>query len=246
MRIDLHWVAEKLEGLEETIISKLIDRAQFRTNTIIYQPGKSGFGDEPQLSLFSLRLRDQEEMDARFGRYCVPEERPFSADLPPPRREVTLPNTGLLLDDPQAVNLTGEIRNAYLDLIPRLCAPGDDGQYGSSVEHDIYALQAISRRIHFGALYVAESKFEDDPQGYGALIEAGDEEAILARLTRRSVEEQIVERVRHKVSYAQERVNKRVRYCIDAETVMQFYRDHVIPLTKRGEVFYLMNRRTEK
>ena len=245
MKIDLHWIAQQLEGLEETIISKLIDRAQFRANAAVYQPGKSGFNNEPGLSLFGLRLRHQEEMDARFGRYCVPEERPFTADLPAPGREVNLPDTGLCLDNLEAVNLTGEIRAAYLALVPRLCAPGDDGHYGSSVEHDIYALQAIARRIHFGALYVAESKFSDDPRGYSALIEADDEEAITERLTRRAVEEQIIERVREKVSYAQQRVNKRVRYCVEAETVMQFYRDYIIPLTKRGEVLYLMNRRRE-
>ena len=53
---DLDKIATDLEGLEETIIARLIDRAQFRRNRPTYQPGKSGFTGEGALSLFALRL----------------------------------------------------------------------------------------------------------------------------------------------------------------------------------------------
>lgn len=35
---------------------------------------------------------------------------------------------------------------------------GDDGNYGSSAMYDVFCLQALSRRIHFGK-FVAEAKF---------------------------------------------------------------------------------------
>ena len=38
----LDTIAAHLEGLEETIISKLIDRAQFAQNLVVYEQGKSG------------------------------------------------------------------------------------------------------------------------------------------------------------------------------------------------------------
>ncbi|MBD3242872.1 MAG: chorismate mutase [Chitinivibrionales bacterium] len=238
-------VAALLEGLEETIIFKLIDRAQFRVNEIAYVPGKSGFEGEHERSLFVLRLRRQEEMDAMFGRYCVPEERPFTTELPAPRRVVTLGDTGLYIEAPDLASVTGRILESYLDLLPSLCATGDDGQYGSSVEHDVYALQALSRRIHFGAFHVAESKYRDDPQGYTKLINEGDRDGLLRKLTRKEVEDAIIARVREKVGHAQARVNRDVRVYVEPDLVTGFYRDHVIPLTKESEVHYLLKRKPD-
>jgi chorismate mutase len=242
---ELGVIAAKLEGLEETIIAKLIDRAQFSYNEAVYLAGNSGMSGAEEESLFDLRLRYTEEMDAVFGRFCVPEERPFNDNLPRPRRAVHLPPTCLKIDDFAAVSLTATIRRRYLELVPRICKPGDDGQYGSSVEHDIHALQAVSRRIHYGALYVAEAKYRGAPRRYRELIERRDTTALTDLLTRKEVEERILERVRHKVAYLQAEVNRRVRTVIDPEAVLTFYRDHVIPLTKEGEVLYLLNRRAE-
>ena len=56
MELDLKLIAARLEGLEETIISKLIDRAQFHVNKIIYNPGASGFAGDTEASLFQIRL----------------------------------------------------------------------------------------------------------------------------------------------------------------------------------------------
>lgn len=245
MQLDLASIAATLEGLEETIISKLIDRAQFRHNPLVYLPGKSGFTGEQTLSLFALRLRYQEEMDAEFGRFCVPEERPFNASLPTPQRTVVLPDRGLRIDDYNAVNLTGEILQSYLDLVPRICQTGSDEQFGSSVEHDVYAVQAIARRVHFGSLFVAESKYRENPREYQQLVAAGNRSAITEKLTRKEVEDRIIERVRTKVHALQSTANTRVRHRIDPEIVVTFYRETIIPCTKRGEVLYLLQRRTE-
>ena len=242
MELSLDRIAATLEGLEETIISKLIDRAQFRVNRPAYTPGRSGFTGEGERSLFELRLRYTEKMDAQFGRFCVPEERPFTRRLPRSRREVNLPPTGLHLPAFDAVSVAPAVQTTYLEFVPRFCAAGDDGQYGSSVEHDVFALQALSRRIHYGGLYVAESKYRDDPAGYAALVAADDTAGMLAKLTRHEVEERIVQRVRSKVEQLQKHVNRRVRTCIDPDVLVTFYRDHVIPLTKRSEVLYLRHR----
>jgi chorismate mutase len=242
--LSVQTIAATLEGIEETIIFKLIDRAQFKANPAVYNPGESGFiGAEGRESLFDLRLAHHEKMDALFGRFCAPEERPFCDNLPPPRRVVSVPDLGLRLDDYNRVNLTKEIKKFYLELVGTLCIPGDDQQYGSSVEHDVYALQALSRRIHYGAMYVAESKYISDPLSYQALIDAGDTTGLLSKLTRREVEENIIKRLRHKTEHAQAEVNCRVRRIIDADIICALYHTHVIPLTKQGEILYLMNRK---
>jgi chorismate mutase len=241
--LEVATIAAHLEGLEETIISRLIERAQFHLNERVYRPGESGFTGEELLSLFHVRLLYQERMDGRFGRFCAPEERPFFRDLPEPQRTVILPDTGLAVDNFDCVNMTGSIVDAYLALLPRVCRAGDDGHYGSSTEHDVYAVQAIARRIHYGSLYVAESKFLDAPEVFSGLAAAGDESAIIARLTRREVEERIVQRIREKAATMQATVNPGVRQLIDPEVLAEFYRETIVPMTKRGEAMYLMNRR---
>lgn len=240
--LDLNAIAGTLESLEETIIHKLIDRAQFAANARAYAPGASGFSGADHHSLFELRLAYQERMDALFGRFHVPEERPFTRELPRSKRRVILPDTGLAAVDFDVVNLCPTIRQRYLELVPGICPAGDDGQYGSSVEHDVYALQAIARRVHYGALYVAESKYRDEPERYRALIENADTPALTAKLTRRDVEEGIIARVHRKTAQAQEQVNLRLRRFVDPELIVTFYRDTIIPLTKEGEIAYLMHR----
>ncbi|MFH1981325.1 MAG: chorismate mutase [Pseudomonadota bacterium] len=240
---DLIQIASDLESLEETIIVRLIDRAQYRRNETVYIPGKSGFRGEPVLSLFALRLKYQEEMDARFGRFHVPEERPFNRDLPEVRREVTLPENCLHVPDYNLVNVTDGIINSYLRLLPKICRTGDDSQYGSSVENDVYAIQAISRRIHYGAMYVAESKYRTNPDAYQRAIDNGDRATLLTLLTRPEVERQILQRVADKTISMQASSKATIRHAIDAAVIRDYYAAHVIPLTKEGEIRYLMHRR---
>lgn len=241
----LELIAAKLEGLEETIIYKLMDRAQFKKNDIIYRSGESGFDDEKSgMSLFDIRLLYTETMDSEFGRFMQPEERAFFKNLPEPKRVVTNYKDDFLnIDNFDSINLTADIKKAYLKILNSLCLSGDDGQFGSSVEHDIFALQALARRIHFGSLYVAESKFRDNPESYSELIEKEDTGALMDLLTRADVEERILQRVKEKVIHIQSRINEKVRRRIDPDLVLDFYRTYIIPLTKKGEILYLLKRK---
>ncbi|RPJ03756.1 MAG: chorismate mutase [Spirochaetaceae bacterium] len=240
--LDLAAIALRLEGLEETIIYHLIERIQFLRNSIVYTAGKSGFDGEPDRSLLDIRLLYHEKMDSAFGRFAVPEERPFTPGLPEPRRKVNLPDYPIVLEDFNSINLTSKIKHAYIDLLPEICQEGDDGQYGSSVEHDVYALQAISRRIHFGALFVAESKYQDNPDLFRKMTNASDQTGIIKALTREEVERKIISRVREKMEIVQSTANPEIRVLIDPDLVVRFYKDTVIPLTKEGELLYLLSR----
>jgi chorismate mutase len=236
----LNGLAAFLESLEEVIIWRLIGRVQFRHNPEVYEAGASGFAGEPE-SLFDVRLRYQERMDAVFGRYEAPEERPWSADLPAARRSAERPGAVFPIESCNLVNLMPEIVRAYRDLVPEICLPGCDGNYGSSVEHDIFAVQALGRRIHYGSFYVAERKYLDAPEDYRSLMERADAQAIMSRLVRPEVEEAIIARVREKAERLQNRESPS-RVYLEPAAVSGFYRDAVIPLTRRGEALYLINR----
>lgn len=244
--LDLNYIASRLEGLEETIIMKLIDRAQYCVNETVYEAGKSGFAGETSRCLFDVRMHYHEQMDALFGRFCAPEERPFTRNLPEPKREVVLLETGLQIDDLESVNFAGPIRTRYMKLIPQICRPGDDGQYGSSVEHDVYAIQAISRRIHYGAFYIAECKYRGDPATFRSCIENRDIERLEDMVTRKEVEERIIDRVCQKTIETQKGVNEEIRQVVEPQAILKFYRDTVIPLTKEGEIVYLLHRKTDE
>ncbi|HMA99571.1 MAG TPA: chorismate mutase [Spirochaetota bacterium] len=241
-QFSLNHIAGILEGLEETIIYQLCNRAQFKYNETIYQKGKSGFKNNPE-SLFAIRLRYQEEMDARFGRYQVPEERPFNKDLPAPERDAPPLVSGLALSDINLIDLTPDILSGYQELVKKICLSGDDGHYGSSVEFDVYSLQAISRRVHFGALYVAENKYSSDPETYTKLIREGNTAKINNQLTRKEVEANILRRVADKVEQLQANINHKVRIAVAPEIILNYYKNVIIPLTKKGEIKYLLNRK---
>lgn len=242
MKLQLDAIAARLAGLEETLIYKLLDRAQFAGNAGAYQPGQSRFAPPETSSLFELRLKLQEALDAQFGRYLIPEERPFHLGLHAPRRVLAVPDTGLTIADYETVNVTGAIRQAYLAQLPALCGAGDDGQWGSSVEHDVICLQALSRRIHYGALYVGESKFQENPERFAELVAARDDETIGSLIVRAEVELRILARVKAKVEAVQSVSDPALRRLVDPGVIVDLFRETIIPLTKEGEIRYLYQR----
>lgn len=241
--LQLSTIAAHLESLEESIIFKILDRAQFKCNSFIYTKGNNHFKqDTKEYSLFDLRLKYQEEMDAVFGRFTVPEERPFYRNLPAPLREITAPISELCIKDFDCVNVSTDIKRYYEQLIPNVCSAGDDQQYGSSIEHDVIAYQAIARRIHYGALYVAEAKYQSSPKEYQKFIDMKDSKSLLKLLTRQEVEIQILHRIKAKVSQIQQTVKSDLRITVSPNEILSFFEQCIIPTTKKGEILYLLNR----
>jgi chorismate mutase len=113
------------------------------------------------------------------------------------------------------------------------------------VEYDVFAVQALGRRIHYGSFYVAERKYRDAPDFYRNLIEAGDTGEVISALMRPEVEENIILRVREKAETLQG-YKTPSRVYLQPEAVSDFFRDVIIPLTREGEVLYLLNRSREE
>ena len=85
------------------------------------------------------------------------------------------------------------------EIVPCVSKRGDDEQHGSTVIADLAVLQALSRRVHYGK-FVAESKYRDNPEGYQALVEAGDVEGVWNLLTNMEVEKKVLRRARLKAA----------------------------------------------
>lgn len=89
-------------------------------------------------------------------------------------------------------------------ILPQLCKRlnrGDQGEeqqtYGSTATCDVMCLQALSRRIHFGK-FVAESKFQQDPEHFVKLIKNEDRNGIEQAITNSAVEKKVLDRLRLK------------------------------------------------
>ena len=153
-------------------------------------------------------------------------------------------------------------------VLPAITDKGDDEQHGSTVLADIAALQALSKRIHYGK-FVAESKYRSNPNGFQRLVDDGDAEGVMKLLTNSVVEEQVLTRARLKArTYGREpsmsgntssnrstKTNGEGEECaseenddndeggkVDPLIIESIYRQLIIPMTKDIEVAYLFLR----
>jgi chorismate mutase len=214
--LSLDSIRSSLIRQEETIIFALIERAQFRKNAIVYRRG--GFGDlgtpigstpgdtHEKLSFLEYMLVGTEVLHCGVRRYTSPEEHAFFPERLPEGQMEALP----LLEYPQellssvggasAVNFNKLLLEKYIkDIVPSVGMNGDDEQHGSTVLCDIAALQALSRRVHYGK-FVAESKYRSDPNAYQNLVDAGDAAGVMRLLTNQAVEEKVLRRAKLKAA----------------------------------------------
>jgi len=232
------WIRDHLEALEEEILSAYIARAQFARNKGAYSIGYPG---NPEQSLFDAFLLGIEEVNARFGRYMDPLERPFNQNLPDSERSTDIQDRGLKIPNYDSASVTHEIKKDYLKFLDVICRPGDDKEHGSSAEHDITALLVTSQRIHSGMI-VAEWKYGMDTEEYDSLIITGNEAGLMDALTDTQKEGQVIDRVRSKAQQRKDAANPKVRHVIEPYDFAEYFRGTIIPLTKKVEVRYFMNR----
>jgi chorismate mutase len=203
--------------LEDSITFYLIERVQFPLNPGIYKAGAVTIPNS-NLSFLDWTLREREKSDSLIRRFESPDEYPFFPDAlqPPILKPLHYPKI-LHKND---VNVNEQIKKHYIEkFLPVGCADfgrKDRGEteenYGSAATADILCLQALSRRIHFGKCVAVEKK-------------------VLERLGLKA------RTYGTDPSIGAEQIGK-----INAEAVVEMYRDFVIPLTKEVEVEYLMQR----
>ncbi|GMI58465.1 hypothetical protein ScalyP_jg3674 [Parmales sp. scaly parma] len=242
--MSLESIRSTLIRQEETIIFAIIERAQFLTNSKIYNP-HTDLTNNDESFLFYL-LKGTENLHASVRRYTSPEEHAFFpttslTTLPP----LIYPELLSGVEEADNVNCNDILLREYIKRVVGggITDQGDDEQYGSSVLADVAILQALSRRIHYGK-FVAESKFRSDENTYRDLVSSNNADGVMELLTNTEVERKVLERAREKTkTYGREpgEIDDENRK-IDPEIIVAIYRDLVIPLTKKVEVDYLFLR----
>ncbi|CAG8629308.1 10154_t:CDS:2, partial [Cetraspora pellucida] len=252
--VSLEKLRNTLIRLEDTIIFALIERAQFSHNKLVYEPGKYKYKDceDFEGSFLEYFLRESERVHAKMGRYCSPDEYPFTEHLPDP---IIPPLEYPPILKQNNINVNAKIMEFYINcIVPSLCAMDDDKNYGSVATRDVTCLQSISQRIHYGK-FVAEAKFRDpnlQPK-YIEHIKSRDSKAIEELLTNKKVEEDLLKRLKRKALIYGQDITETGDFNLDAEhaskhlkinvdLVVEMYEKWIIPLTKEVEVAYLLER----
>jgi len=242
-KFDLSVVADRLEALEETIIFRILDRAQYKLNSAIYSKDAFSLPNQTKdVSLLDYMHKFIEQVFAQLGRFTIAEEKPFftstiwAADVAVAHEKETLCEDAL-----KNINLTSKIKELYCGFVNNFCEEGDDGEYGSAAEADVAALIAISKRIHYGSFYVAQSKYCANPKAYTDAVKSGESD-VKKLLVRREVEEKIAARVTQKCDKIQSAYTSKFRKKIDPKLIEKFYAETIIPLTVNGETEYIFRR----
>jgi len=256
-RLKLDNVRQSLIRQEDSIIFALIERAQYKLNTAIYQknavPVPCFTQDGDRASMLEFMLREVEQSHGKIRRYTSPDEHAFYPEAQPPLVIPPIVFKDVLHPCAESININDRIMSMYVDnLLPEMCESGDDNNYGSASLCDLACLQTISRRIHYGK-YVAESKFLAQPEEYTELIQAQDAEGLMALLTNQAVEDRVGRRVENKAKVFGSDISEEVpeslalplgsdSFKLAPERVADLYYRWIMPMTKDVQVQYLLRR----
>lgn len=246
--LDLSNIRSALIRMEDTILFDLIERAQFFRSRKVYEAGV--FDSLDQQPFLEWMFRKTEKMQSQLRRYECPDENPFYPDelVEPVLPHIPYPK--VLAEYHREINVNASILKHYIEcIVPRIAA--DDGEqfenYGSCTLSDVQALQAISRRIHFGK-FVAEAKFQQNREAISNLIRNKDIEGITNLITKPEVERQVLERVEKKAErynsdpHTSLRWSQKTQGKLNPAVVVDIYKHCIIPFTKLVEVNYLLRR----
>ena len=240
-------IREGLIRMEDTIIFNLIERSSFYTMPSIYEKHSTKIKiPDFDGSFLDWLFQQHEVTESKVRRYQSPDEYPFYPHVIQDSFLPAIKYPKLLAEYFREVNINAEVMRIYIkEMIPRVAKQeGDeDENYGSTASVDIFTLQSISRRIHFG-MFVAEAKFQADRELYTELIKKRDVEGIIANITNAAVEEKILQRLllKAKTYGTDPTLGLHGISKVQPEVVVGIYRDWVIPLTKKVEVEYLLRR----
>ena len=122
-------------------------------------------------------------------------------------------------------------RTYAAEIVPLLCAPGEDGRGQESAAVDERLLALLAARIALG-VRVADAKESREPERFTRLAAAADRPALLAALTNAEVEREVIGRVRG--------LAERMGAPPEPAVMADIFARWIIPLTKEIEADRLL------
>ena len=236
--LNLEHIRRLLERMEDPIIYSLIERLQY---------GQSDMDEEYLKKLF----HDLESIYVTRGRYFPhAPEYPFTDPkrLPKSAEPIDKAAAESWLTYYDSANVNEQLLEDYFEKAVPIFVGGsqdlfdDTSRQLQAASCDIKCLQLISTRVHAGRL-VAEVKYRQG--GYNDLVETGDFDGIMKKLTNPLVEDVVLKRIRHKVAtftVYQQFINKELL----ADQIAYLFEQMIIPWTKYVEVDYLLAKKKSK
>lgn len=110
---------------------------------------------------------------------------------------------------------------------------------------DIKCLQAILKRVNYGKL-VAELKFQQNTKLFNTAVKNKEIDKILDFITDEEVQEKVIKNLRSNFDFFLNDTNNRHFVNIDEkisfDVIESIFKNTIIPLTKKSQFFYLINR----
>jgi len=252
--LKLENIRQALVRQEDSIVFNLIERAQYPINADIYHPERCiGLSEYKRHQMMAsggsgcfadYMMYKIEKVHAQARRYAQPTEVPFFGPLPDPVLQPLAAAPNVLAA--HSVDINAKILAVYRDeIVPRICATGDDGNHGSAAVQDVQCLQSMATRIYYG-LFVAESKFLINREAYSEMIRRGDRQGLWDAITHRAVEDRNVQRVTRKAATFSQEVSQDnatgTKFKIQPAFAGDCFERYMMPLTKEVEVSYLLQR----
>jgi chorismate mutase len=235
--MELYRIRDRLIELEDIIIKGLWERSNYKQNLPIYEHNAEQFKykNNYEGTYFDFMFKQIENVHSIAGRYNCFDERPFYKGLQECQvtREYNSQIPEEILKFSKKINFSPWIKIAYLNFITELCEEGEDAHYGDSILSDIFNLQAVSKRIHYGIL-VMEAKYKDNQTQYDELLTQNNDIAIGSALKNVSVEQKVLQRVREKsikTGFKKPGI------------VVKFFKNCIIPMTIQVELDYIFSKR---
>ena len=235
--MELDKVRDRLIELEDIIIKGLWERSNYKQNLPIYDHNAEEFKykNNYEGTYFDFMFKQIENVHSIAGRYNCFDERPFYKGLQECQvsREYNSQIPEEILKFSKKINFSPWIKIAYLNFITELCEEGEDAHYGDSALSDIFNLQAVSKRIHYGIL-VMEAKYKDNQTQYDKLLSQNNDIAIGAALKNVSVEQKVLQRVKEKSIKTGFK---------KPDIIVKFFKNYIIPMTIQVELDYIFSKR---
>jgi len=235
--MDLTKIRNKLIEFEDTIIRGLCNRSNYKQNNIIYKHScdEIAYKNDYQGSYFDFMFRNIENIHSISGRYDTFDERPYYKGLD---NSLVIRNyneyiSKEFVEFSKKINFSPWIKIAYLNYINVLSVEGDDKNYGDSVLSDIFNLQAISKRIHYG-IFVMESKYKENKELYDKLLDTNDQTGLINVLKNVEVEDRILNRIMEKT--IKNGFHK-------PDIIVDFFKNIIIPMTIQIELEYIWKKK---